>query len=719
MDKKTFPVLYSLAYHAKLDLPPRAEILPKIASGELDHLDFDARVFKTGPNRNHFTFDPDDLASFAASFKGLPFLRNHDINDIASRDGVILASRLEADSFLQTIRLTTRAGMTDFIEGRIDRFSISWFFEDVLCTICHSSWLACPHVPGRQYDTDKGRVTCELLFTNPKGKETSAVNANAVADTGLLTALMDFKIIGGHSLSPAMIHALHAVEPASTRSRKGEEPMPKDVEVKPEDGLSPVEPQLAAIKANREAAAELLGEKQRLDALEAQLAESNTILIAQCEHLLTSGLSTSRLPEVVQSRIRKSFEGRAFKAAELTAAIAEAREEVSVLTAGSLVKGPARIHGMASGEDQLQAAVDDMFGVPRDPALAAVKPARLSGIRELYLMLTGDYDLRGGYHLESALATTEDFTGLVKNALNKVVSQQWEQLGKAGYDWWERIVKVEHFNNLNDITGILMGTVGSLPEVSERGEYTELAIGDSSETASFTKYGGYLPLTLELIDRDETRKLRAYPVELANASLRRISGLIAAVFSSNSGVGPTMADTGALFNATAVTTAGGHKNLLTTALSAAEWEVAGVAVFNQPMLIKQATGYYGTGDKMGIDPKFLLVPRVLRLTAMKILYPSLENAANIYSQNLQQGKPGDVVVVPEWTDANDWAAVVDPAIVPSIIVGERFGVKPEIYIAGKDNDPAVFMNDEHRIKVRMFNAVLVQDFRPLHKSNVA
>ena len=222
-----------------------------------------------------------------------------------------------------------------------------------------------------------------------------------------------------------------------------------------------------------------------------------------------------------------------------------------------------------------------------------------------------------------------------------------------------------------------------------------------------------------MIDRDETRKLRAYPVELANASLRRISGLIAAVFSSNSGVGPTMADTGALFNATAVTTAGGHKNLLTTALSAAEWEVVGAAVFNQPMLIKQATGYYGTGDKMGIDPKFLLVPRVLRLTAMKILYPSLENAANIYSQNLQQGKPGDVVVVPEWTDANDWAAVVDPAIVPSIIVGERFGVKPEIYIAGKDNDPAVFMNDEHRIKVRMFNAVLVQDFRPLHKSNVA
>ena len=57
--------------------------------------------------------------------------------------------------------------------------------------------------------------------------------------------------------------------------------------------------------------------------------------------------------------------------------------------------------------------------------------------------------------------------------------------------------------------------------------------------------------------------------------------------------------------------------------------------------------------------------------------------------------------------------------VPGIVVCERFGVVPEIFIAGDELSPAVFMNDEHRIKVRHFVAVLVQDFRPLHKSNVA
>ncbi|MFA5810683.1 MAG: hypothetical protein WC935_10195 [Thermoleophilia bacterium] len=449
------------------------------------------------------------------------------------------------------------------------------------------------------------------------------------------------------------------------------------------------------------------------------------VRLHSCRDLLKVSLQASGLPSPSAARVEKMFntrldKGDPFEPVELDAAIMDERALLSALTAAGSIQGPGRITNMHTSADQLEAAVSDLFGVARDAKLAAVKPAHLTGIRELYLMLTGDYDLHGGFYGERIqLATTADFTGLVKNALNKIVAQQWEALGLAGYNWWEKIVKVEHFTNLNSITGVLIGTVGALPTVAEGAEYTELAIGDSPETATFTKYGGYIPLTLELIDRDETRKLKAYASELGSAARRKISALIAAVFSANAGIGPTMADTGALFNATAVTTAGGHKNLLTTALAAAEWDVVSTAVFVQPQLIKQAATYYGTGPQLAVSPRFLLVPRVLQMTAMKILYPSLENAANIYSENQQRGQPGDVVVVPEWTDATDWAAVVDPVIAPAIIVGERFGIKPEIFTAGNELSPAVFMNDEHRIKVRMFNAVLVQDFRPLHKSNVA
>jgi hypothetical protein len=436
--------------------------------------------------------------------------------------------------------------------------------------------------------------------------------------------------------------------------------------------------------------------------------------------LLEARLTTSTLPAAACENIRARFDGRTFDPAELENAIENSRKLVADLTGSALIQGPGRVTQMFDSRDQLQAAADDLFGAEREIRLAALKPARLSGIRELYLTLTGDVDMHGGYYPErTRLATTADFSGLVKNSMNKVIANRWQELGEAGYNWWQRMASVEHFDSLQQITGTLVGTVGDLPEVAERGEYQELVVGDSPETADWKKYGGYIPLTLELIDRDETRKLKAYPRELAAAGLRKISSLVSAVFTANSGIGPTLADTGALFNATAVTTAGGHKNLLTAALNAAEWDAACTAVYNQPMLIKNADGVYGTGARMAVNPRYLLVPRQLQLAAMKVLYPSLENAANIYSENMQRGQPGDVITVPEWTDATNWAAVCDPRIAPAIFIGERFGIMPEIFLAGDELSPAVFTHDEHRLKVRHFLAVWVNDFRPLHKSNVA
>ena len=462
----------------------------------------------------------------------------------------------------------------------------------------------------------------------------------------------------------------------------------------------------------------LQSKQEERDRLAGEAEDARKVRVGMCAYLLESGLAASKLPEAMRENVRKQFENEVFTPEELDAAIEDARKLISELSGSGTVVGP-QISSMFSTDDQLQAAVDDLLKARRDEGSEKLQPARLSGIKELYMMMTGDRNLYGGYYPQHIqLATTSNFAGLVKNALNKIVADTWAELGKAGYDWWTRVTNQEHFETLNTITGILVGTVGTLPEVAEGGEYTELKIGDSPETADFTKYGGYIPLTLELIDRDNTRKLSPYPRELAKAGIRRVSGLVAAVFSGSAGIGPTMADGGALFNATAVTTEGGHLNLLTTALAAAEWEVVSTAVYGQPMLIAGETGFWGTGAAMALDPRFLLVPRELRLTAMKILYPAWENLADISSENLQRGAMGDVVVVPEWTDATDWAAVIDPNLVPGIVIGERFGMLPEIFIAGDELSPAVFMNDEHRIKVRHFVAVLVQDYRALHKSNV-
>ena len=505
------------------------------------------------------------------------------------------------------------------------------------------------------------------------------------------------------------------VKPPETQPELPAVPAPTKKEGAEEPAGMPV---ITQLQRDQEAMRQLLNEHDRQVKLDQALEDARETRLQMCTYLLESGLSASKLPKPIQDRIRLQFKDRIFEAGELQEAIIDSRAMLSELTAAQDVKGPGRISHLFDERDKLQAAVDDLFEAPRDEKATSLSIPRLSGVRELYLMLTGDHDLHGGYYPDRVhLATTADFTGLVKNALNKIVINAWDMLGRAGYDWWQSIVVAEHFNSLQDITGTLIGTVGDLPVVAEGAEYTELHIGDSPETASFTKYGGYIPLTLELIDRDQTRKLKAYARELGSAGLRKISGLVAQIFTANAGVGPTMADTGTLFNATAVTTAGGHANLLTSALAIDRWEAACQAIYNQPMLIKNEVGLYGSGPKMAINPKFCLVPRALQYTAWQMLQGQFVRETDMMYDNILKGSAVPVTV-PEWTDVNDWAAVCDPTIAPAIYVGERFGIMPEIYVAGDELSPAVFMNDEHRLKVRHFLAVWVNDFRPLHKSNV-
>ena len=569
--------------------------------------------------------------------------------------------------------------------------------------------------------TELGRQMVEVSEPKPKvGFSADLIFTSKGREVKKILRILHLSLVFNPARGGAFLRAMNAINPNMLLEVSN---MPETTETtgtttEPE-GSGNGGQQKTQLQKDNEAMRQLLDVQQEQDVLAEEAAEARKLRAQMCGYLLDSGLGASRLPDAMQEHVRKQFEGEIFSAEDLNSAIEDARGLISELAGAGAVAGPNRVSAMFDSDDQLQAAVDDMLGGPREKGSEDLKPARLSGIKELYMMMTGDRNLYGGHYPERVqLATTSNFAGLVANVMNKIVANQWAELGAAGYDWWYRVTQQEHFETLNQVKGILVGSVGTLPVVAEGGEYTEMKVGDSPETADFTKYGGYVPLTLELIDRDDTRKLAIYPRELAKAGIRRISGLVAAVFSSNAGVGPTLADTGGLFNNTAVTTQGGHANLLTTALAAAEWEVVGTAIYNQPLLIAGETGYYGTGDKMAMDPKYLLVPRVLRLTAMKILYPEWENLADISSENMQKGLAGDVVTVPEWTDATDWAAMVDPRLVPGIVVCERFGLLPEIFIAGDELSPAVFMNDEHRIKVRHFVAVLVQDFRPLHKSNV-
>ena len=457
---------------------------------------------------------------------------------------------------------------------------------------------------------------------------------------------------------------------------------------------------------------DIRNESQRLSAASAEAAKMRAIRAEACKHLLDQTLfSANDLPAPIKDQIRNQFSNRLFEPDELNKAIKDGRELYAKLTAGQAVSGiRGTISAMFSSHDQVVAAVHDLLGAKRPRELANVQCDKLSGIRELYILMTGDRNFHGGFNPERAqFATSSDLPGVLANVLNKLIAQRWDELGASGYRWWEKIVTVEHFENLQNVTGILVGELNMLPSVAEGAAYTALGVVDSPEVGEWNKYGAYIGLTLEMFERDDTMKLRQYPFKLATAGLRRISALVANVFTANSGVGPAMADTYKVFDATH------HANLGTSALSASAWEAASQAIWEQELLAPAGV----TGPKQAVDARYLIVPRGLRLTAQRILYPSLTYEANITSENLQRGQFGDVIVCPEFSDPSDWAAVADPAIAPAIFIGERFGLLPEIYIADNQVTGALFTNDEVRVKARHFLNVLVADHRPLFKSNVA
>ncbi len=168
--------------------------MEQVRSGELTELSFKALTFRAAyPNRNFFRFREEEMAGFAQSFGGTPFLYDHRAGNVGSRHGTVAASALHGDELVQEILLTTQAGMLDYLERRIDRFSIGWYYREILCSITGENWFKSPHWPGEKVQVDGREVVAEIIWAGVEGKEVSAVNAPAVKGTGLLSELIAFK----------------------------------------------------------------------------------------------------------------------------------------------------------------------------------------------------------------------------------------------------------------------------------------------------------------------------------------------------------------------------------------------------------------------------------------------------------------------------------------------------------------------------------------------
>ena len=325
--------------------------------------------------------------------------------------------------------------------------------------------------------------------------------------------------------------------------------------------------------------------------------------------------------------------------------------------------------------------------------------------------------MAGGDPWKARRTEANDVSSITKNAINLFVAATY-----AGKDeWWKDIVTEIEVEHIDDVTLINQYGLSNLSIVPQSTDYQDLQIADTEETASSVKYGNTVSVALEDMLKDKVGGLARIPGLLADSWYNTQSALVAAVFTIESGIGPTLTDTGALFNATATTSAGGHANLSLTAFTFTTFGAARTA------MMKQTSRVLGVGRRLTTNrPRYVLGPVDLETAALQVrnseyLPNSANNDVNPYYQQF------DFIPVPEWTDTDNWACVADKNEYPAIYMVYTRGYRvPEIYEAGDQASGTMFTADVLKWKVRLFTyrfsstytCAPVADFRGLHKSNV-
>jgi hypothetical protein len=371
-----------------------------------------------------------------------------------------------------------------------------------------------------------------------------------------------------------------------------------------------------------------------------------------------------------------------------------------------------------SGLEQFQSYFDWLFGAPG----AQLPPPELRRSDALYRAVTGDVEFHGKFdpsHVAFATANTTTLSDMAVNAMNKVVLDLYSNL--TAYRWYEQIVAVQATDgSLHDMQWLQMGGIGNLPVVAEGAAYTELTVADTKETSAFVKYGGYVGITDKMIRNSKIDEMQAIAKGLAISSIRTRSAYMAAIFTAASGTGPTL-----LQDSTVLFHANHGSNVQTTAFSIAAWAAARLECAKMAELT--------SAKRQVLWPKYCLVPVDLYDTALIAFgygygpggYPGTpNNDTHIYAVD----RPGDTrpvpICVPDWTDTNDWAYIVDPRIFPVICMayGDNPGgtshPAPQLYSVTDPSSGLLFTNDTLPVKVRDYFAYGVATWRGVGKRNV-
>lgn len=205
----------------------------------------------------------------------------------------------------------------------------------------------------------------------------------------------------------------------------------------------------------------------------------------------------------------------------------------------------------------------------------------------------------GGMH------TTGDFSTLFANVANKRLRNAYDENPGTYAMWARRAPNAPDFKN---ISVVQLSGAPALLQTNEHGEFKYGTMKDGGESYAVVTYGRIVSLTRQAIINDDLRAFDRLVSAFGFASRRLENRTVYSQITANA----AMADTGLLFNATAVTTAGGHANLFTTGASALQSS----ALVTARTAMRRQKGL--NSEELNLAPAYLIVPATLEQTAYQL-----------------------------------------------------------------------------------------------------
>ncbi|MGL4576692.1 MAG: hypothetical protein ACRCV9_18035, partial [Burkholderiaceae bacterium] len=409
-----------------------------------------------------------------------------------------------------------------------------------------------------------------------------------------------------------------------------------------------------------------------------------------------SALATAQLPEQAKTKLAKSFEQVSnLTEAYIDQAIKDEQTYLGHFVEAGKINLPRIEIGRTAGEKSLS-MLDDFF----------IGKGKCDSIREAYVAITGDSTLSGRLD-KCDLSKISEACGVVReavntstfaNAMGDSITRQMMTAYNANplFNDWEYLCDVVPVRDFRTQERIQIGGYGNLPTVAQGAAYTALTSpSEFKATYAATKRGGTETVTLEAIANDDVGLIRRIPLELANAAGMTLYDFVYTFLLGN----------GLIYDGVALFAAG-HNNIGSTALSAASFSAARLAL--------KAQQKPGTSKRAGLVARHLIVPPELEEAAYDLFVRNSNN-----DETFVQSRKPTVHIAEAATDTNNWYLTADKSQIALLEIGFFGSRTPELFVQDNPTVGSMFSNDQLTYKIRHIYGGAVKDFRGMFGALVA